>query len=122
LVSIVNTSLIIEMYASSVHSDLRRGKAIKDLLARSAPNLNESLVQRIIEKTQIPMAWVDEARVSQCKYCRYLFPSYACFEISRRTTLRTRAISILHMSCFFQPGFIILLTRLRSLNWPLKQY
>jgi len=118
----MNTSLIIEMYASSVHSDLRRGKAIKDLLARSTPNLNESIVQSIIERTQIPMAWVDEARVSQCKYCRYPFLSYARFETSRRTTLPTRAISILHMSCSFQLGFIILLTRLRSLNWPPKPY
>jgi len=42
--------------------------------------------------------------------------------VSRRTTLRTRAISILHMSCSFQPGFIILLTRLWSLNWPPKPY
>jgi len=118
----MNTPLIVAMYASSVHSDLRREKAIKDLLAHSAPNLNELIVQNIIGRTQIPMAWVDEAKVSQWKYCRYLFPSCACFEISRRTMLSTRAISTLHMSCSFRPGFIILLTGLRSLNWPPKPY
>jgi len=41
----------------------RREKAIKDLLARSAPKLDEWMTRGIVGSLKIPVAWVNEAKV-----------------------------------------------------------
>lgn len=42
----------------------RREKAIKDLLARSGPNLDEWMTRGLVGSLKLPMTWVDEAKVS----------------------------------------------------------
>ena len=41
----------------------RREKAIKDLLARSAPLLDEWMTRGVVGSLKIPLAWVSEAKV-----------------------------------------------------------
>lgn len=41
----------------------RREKAVKDLLWRSAPQLDEWMTRGIVGSLKIPMAWVSEAKV-----------------------------------------------------------
>jgi len=43
--------------------DFRREKAIKDLLARSAPKLDDWMTRGIAGSLKIPLAWVNEAKV-----------------------------------------------------------
>ena len=41
----------------------RREKAVKDLLARSAPKFDEWMTRGIVGSLKIPVAWIDEAKV-----------------------------------------------------------
>jgi len=43
----------------------RREKAVKELLARSAPKLNDWVTHGLAGSLKLPMAWLDEAKVSQ---------------------------------------------------------
>jgi nuclear pore complex protein Nup98-Nup96 len=49
--------------SSHPHHPLRREKAIKDLLARSAPLLDEWMTRGLIGSLKIPRSWVNEAKV-----------------------------------------------------------
>ena len=44
-------------------SALRREKAVKDLLARSAPLLDDWVMRGLAGSLKIPLAWVNEAKV-----------------------------------------------------------
>lgn len=43
---------------------IRREKAIKELLARSAPKLNDWMTHGLVGSLKLPMTWLDEAKVS----------------------------------------------------------
>lgn len=53
-------------------SEIRREKALKDLLNRSAPKLNEWITRGLVGSLKLPVAWVDEAKV--CKYLYIVIP------------------------------------------------
>jgi hypothetical protein len=42
----------------------RREKAIKELLARSAPKLNDWMTHGLVGSLKLPMTWLDEAKVT----------------------------------------------------------
>ena len=54
-----NVSLVRLIY-SAANS---REKALKDLLARSGPKLNDWMIRGLVGSLKLPMTWVDEARV-----------------------------------------------------------
>jgi len=41
----------------------RRERAIKDLLARSAPKIDEWVTRGLVGSLKIPLSWVNEAKV-----------------------------------------------------------
>lgn len=43
---------------------IRREKAIKELLARSAPKLNDWMTHGLVGSLKLPMTWLDEAKVT----------------------------------------------------------
>jgi hypothetical protein len=63
-------------------SGFRREKAIKDLLARCASELDEWMIRGIVGSLKIPMAWVHEAKVGFCVFSKSL-------------------VSLLLIKCFF---------------------
>lgn len=55
---------VVDLYILATHGDGSREKAIKDLLHRSADKLDEWMCSGILGSLKIPIAWVNEARVS----------------------------------------------------------
>jgi hypothetical protein len=55
---------VVNLCDLATHSDGSREKAIKDLLHRSADKLDEWMCSGILGSLKIPIAWVNEARVS----------------------------------------------------------
>lgn len=49
---------------------LRREKAIKDLLARSAPLLDKRITGGLVERVDIPLSWVNEAKVRYSQFAQ----------------------------------------------------
>ncbi|GLB42170.1 putative nuclear protein 96 [Lyophyllum shimeji] len=56
-----------------------REKAVKDLLARSAPKLDEWMTRGIVGSLKIPMAWVEEAKAIYALDCGEIYEAYELF-------------------------------------------
>lgn len=56
-----------------------REKAVKDLLWRSAPQLDEWMTRGIVGSLKIPMAWVSEAKAVHALYKVDIFTAYELF-------------------------------------------
>lgn len=89
-VMVTNASLTIQMYAFCSHS--RREKAVKELLARSAPRLDEWMVRGIAGSMKIPMAWIDEAKVSASIISDCIPHMYDSKSLGTPRTLQGRSI------------------------------
>ncbi|KIM46777.1 hypothetical protein M413DRAFT_440353 [Hebeloma cylindrosporum] len=57
----------------------RREKAIKELLARSAPRLNDWMTHGLVGSLKLPMAWLDEAKAMYELDSGYVYAAYELY-------------------------------------------
>ncbi|KAF9446476.1 hypothetical protein P691DRAFT_733167 [Macrolepiota fuliginosa MF-IS2] len=62
-----------------IEGSVGREKAIKDLLARTAPDLDEWMTRGIVGSLKIPMAWVDEAKAQYALSNGEFYRAYELF-------------------------------------------